>query len=604
MNRQAIAAHRVRGPLRDSTTKVSSKSIFADDRWYLDAVNPATPDHSVTISWGRAFEDARTETRAAGLKLTAKRLIYFLIRDPLPGRRPLRSVTASGVAVELIRLIRWMVSQRIYAFAQVNDKVLAAYIRYRQAECVSKGKTLSAYRHCNAISPCRYFSEYRERFTDKIAWDPASTSLRIPKKSHSRGRGDRIPDTVGIPFVSTAIHWVHEVAPDLLALQSVALKAAERVRKRGMSRATASRSVNWALGQSIESSVRPEVRNLFSRYDGSTLASLLLALETACGIVIAALTGIRPSELMGLKHGCRGTRRLHDGRRVLTIRSALTKTSIDPSGTEMEWVAGFVSSDNDVDAAIGVLEALRRMSKRRKLDVYLQNHRKTERAISTVTWTYRINAFRVFCPGIQWWFTGYQFRRLFARFVAIGNKSALFALQHHFKHVSYVMTDVYGGSDLELLELVHEERAAHVAVLLENILRSDTLAGPMGVEITSANERFRGRAGESVLRTFILALLEQSSLSVLDHYYGLCLVIRNRAKCQGETKLVGLSTCMGCPNLAIHLMHLPFWSARLDDNRRLLEDAARFLSPEAQADLEQIICEAEEVVTTLTRNNK
>jgi integrase len=82
-----------------------------------------------------------------------------------------------------------------------------------------------------------------------------------------------------------------------------------------------------------------------------------------------------------------------------------------------------------------------------------------------------LNAYaRVVGTARPWKFSTHQFRKTFARFVAMGDKSGLLALKQHFKHVSIAMTDRYVGRDLELLDLVASEKQEELGRALDELL--------------------------------------------------------------------------------------------------------------------------------------
>ncbi|WP_204327512.1 hypothetical protein, partial [Stenotrophomonas maltophilia] len=57
--------------------------------------------------------------------------------------------------------------------------------------------------------------------------------------------------------------------------------------------------------------------------------------------------------------------------------------------------------------------------------------------------------------GTPWRLTTHQGRKTFARFVGKRDRTGLHALQHHFGHVTRIMTDsAYVGTDFDLGELV------------------------------------------------------------------------------------------------------------------------------------------------------
>lgn len=189
----------------------------------------------------------------------------------------------------------------------------------------------------------------------------------------------------------------------------------------------------------------------------------------------------------------------------------------------------------------------------------------------TINW--RLNTFaRAIGITRPWRFSCHQFRKTFARFVALGDKTGLLALKQHFKHVSIAMTDRYVGRDLELLDLVETEKQHQLGQALDDLIGADCLAGKLGEQIVARNKRFRGRAGEEVRRDYVKMVLEETDLVILPHEYGYCVYRAELARCGGTWARVGLSTCIACTNFAVAPAHTPFWERRRDDGRRLLAE--------------------------------
>jgi hypothetical protein len=101
---------------------------------------------------------------------------------------------------------------------------------------------------------------------------------------------------------------------------------------------------------------------------------------------------------------------------------------------------------------------------------------------------------------------------------------------------------------------------------------ADCLAGKLGEQIVTRNQRFRGRAGEQVRREYVKMVLEETDLVILPHEYGYCVYRAEVARCGGAWARVGLSTCIGCSNFTIGPAHQPFWERRRADAARLNAD--------------------------------
>ena len=586
---------------------VSSVSAFDDDIWDLDQDNPASSKNAGHINWGRIAATKKTpETIVAGLRRIAKQTIYLLMTAPPRGRKPLRPSTARGAADQFIYLVQWMARNGYHRFAQLDDVIVARYLRYRR-EQVEKSKRKNPQRHLfSAVGPLKQLSFYPKAILDQPAWHVSSTTLNVARRYQSREEppAESVPMEIAIPYVTTAVKWVREYGPTLLEAFAVVQKAL--VPKRGLhpTKSSIDRYARRALIDYAASKPYPdEFRCAFETGNIKQLHVLLVDLETAAGIVLQSLTGVRTSELVTFTNSSRRERRLDDGRVLLLLRGELIKTSPTPRALRLEWVAGFKDEENPVDIAFSVLRSLRTISPRKTLPNLLQNFNKTARPLSGPTWNHRLNTFNCRRLGLEWHFASHQFRRTFARFVAVGNKNALFALQRHFKHVSYVMTDIYAGTDTELLALVQDERSVHLAELLEQLVGATSLAGKLGDSILSVNHKFRGRAGMNVRREFVRSLLDNSDLSVVDLYYGLCVRLLDRAKCQAIPDRIGISNCASCENLMVGKPHEPFWKARVSDNQSLLSVHGEHLLPEARQSLIDIISEAQIVLRKIQSDN-
>jgi len=328
---------------------------------------------------------------------------------------------------------------------------------------------------------------------------------------------------------------------------------------------------------------------------------------TAGFIVIAALTGMRLSEPLSLEDDCLEPVRLDDGSAdcLLYVRGTLVKTSVTAMGETARWVAGVDGPDNHLRAAVELVHRLTAGLRVRSGDRHLflggalHDGRRRPDTPGGMTISWRLNDYaRAVGTARPWRFSSHQFRKTFARFVAMGDKSGLLALKQHFKHVSITMTDRYVGRDLELLDLVATEKQQQLGHAVDELIGADRLAGKLGEQLVARNERFRGRAGEEVRREYVRMILEETDLVILPHEYGYCVYRAEVARCGGVWARVGVSTCIGCSNFAVGPAHVPFWHRRRDDGRRLLADIEQLpVRESAAAAVRDMIAEAEAVLS-------
>lgn len=293
---------------------------------------------------------------------------------------------------------------------------------------------------------------------------------------------------------------------------------------------------------------------------------------------------------------------------MLYVTGKLVKTAGTPHGGRVRWVAGIDGPDNHVRAAVELLRRLtaglrkNSVAKELFLGIALRQGKRPLATPGGHTMNWRVNGFaRTVGVARPWRFSCHQFRKTFARFVALGDKTGLLALKQHSKHVSIAMTDRYIGRDLELLDLVDVERQHGIGQALEELLGADCLAGKLGEQIVARNQRFRGRAGQQVRSDYIKMVLEETDLAGLPHEYGYCVYRAEVARCGGVWARVGLSTCIGCSNFAVSPAHTRFWERRCEDGRALLADLDALPGREAgAAAVRGMIAEAESVLARIT----
>jgi hypothetical protein len=164
---------------------------------------------------------------------------------------------------------------------------------------------------------------------------------------------------------------------------------------------------------------------------------------------------------------------------------------------------------------------------------------------------------------VEWTFAPHQFRKTFARFVALAAPNGALALQRHYKHISIQMTERYFPTDPELMDEIMEASLELVEDKLDEILATDRLAGIKGEQILAQNAPYRGSAGAAARKEMVRLTMSDAAARVVLHAYGVCIYEAEFAKCGGKLENVGLEVCAECPNLSVDRSHQAFWKEEI-----------------------------------------
>lgn len=378
-------------------------------------------------------------------------------------------------------------------------------------------------------------------------------------------------------MLSTALRWVEEHGPTIVAAETIRLRA----RALGLSRG-ALRQASDRVRQALKHAglTGPSGEPLHGAYAVRHAATHLVG---ACYIVIAGFVGMRVSEILSVQVGAIEYRCIGEaGVEQAYIVARLFKTVDQPGGRLERWIA-----PEPVVKAVALLEQLsaplREASGRRELFLVKNTMYGEIVPVTHMHMGGRINDFarHVGVPlheGKSWPFSTHQFRKTFARFIARRDRSQLLGLAEHYKHASVAMTARgYVGSDFDLHQLIDHESRAETAAALDRLLVSDRLAGRMGERIAAGSARFRGRAGEQVRRDYIAFVLRDTDLRIYACDYGWCVFQPETARCGGEVAPsdAGRSpaACLGCANMVIEARHAPYWQDRRKRNAALMPNA-------------------------------
>ena len=415
----------------------------------------------------------------------------------------------------------------------------------------------------------------------------------------TRGSIPFIPDAVAVDLLSKALAWVEIHSASIIAAAELRGRTEARVLARGWTQKYADKLVVRALRHAAM--VGPDGRPIAGC---RILQRCVMHLSTACFVVIAGFVGMRVSELLSMQAGAVEYHPIGEtGVDQAYIAARLFKTSDNPMGTPERWMAP--------EPAVRAVECLERLGALLTGDTdganlftaIVGSCASASASVTTTAVSVRLRAFArdIGVPpheGKVWPLSPHQFRKMFARFVARGDRSHLLALAAHFKHVSVAMTSRgYVGTDFELHELINEESRAETAVALERILSSDRLGGRMGERIAARNHAFRGRAGEQVRRDYVDFVLAETDLRIRGCDYGWCVFQAETALCGGEVAPNEArrepAVCAKCANFTVDDRHVPYWQDRRRRNQALLDQAAE---PLVRAVLDEAVEECDRVL--------
>ncbi len=282
-----------------------------------------------------------------------------------------------------------------------------------------------------------------------------------------------------------------------------------------------------------------------------------------------------------------------DESQVVILKSTLFKIVDQNEGRPEKWGCGINNENNYALKAIKILSQLTPDSYD---NLFFNYPNKNLKGIKEYQINNFLNELMEFCE-VDWKITTHQLRKTFAKLIGITDKTCLLVLKEHFKHASLAMTDYYVGTNYELIGMINEEKQQEISEGLESILSSDKLAGKLGEKISKINLKFRGDI--EARKNYIEEILNNSDLVVVPHEYGFCVYQPEQAKCQGETKNIGLNTCTKCNNFAVSEKHKVFWINRVEQYEHFYEKINNM--PNQEVTREELKFEIKEAKTIITK---
>ncbi|WP_287181354.1 integrase [Mesorhizobium sp.] len=576
----------------DPPQRVSSRSLWTDPQWHFDSTRPDLRSHQLLVDWAFELPDgSRFTDQIWGRWLQdARSFMWSLHVDPPPGRRQARPRSLVTKAVKLRVLIRWMTEQTMRGFDELDRDAAERFMHHvggRRTHAGAPIRPSTRHDYANLL-----LALYQQR--SKIALPPPEHPFGDERASrfsgfsaHTVGRLPFTPDAIAVPLVSAAIRLIGQPADDVIALRDQVVPF--RMDDQGRSFFTHRQAVRNLVASfrfsAIDGEVRPWHAPLTRTKD---LRLLINRIQEACFITIAYLVGARVSEILTLEANCIEEHPSADGSEAFAyLRGRIFKTAANEAGSPHLWPA-----PPPVLRAIEILhrlsEPFRAETGRSELWLSLAGSGivdgRAPEVITASSLIIRLN--ERFAPfidlprkedGSPWHLTTHQGRKTFARFVGKRDRTGLHALQHHFGHVTRIMTDsAYVGTDFDLGELVDAQTLEETRSALEELLTASRLGGKAG-RLLSSRSRFRGRTRDGELAAYVDFLVEDSGMRLGVCDWGYCVYRAETAACIGDERGPNPlwrteSTCVSCANFAVTERHRPVWQARLERNLALIAD--------------------------------
>lgn len=578
-----------------------SGSRWDDACWTFAATNKTEERRSLRVRWdftlprGGCF----TDPPHARLLESARRLIVLMRTRSLTRQLPKRATTVFTGFVVLRVLLRWMNEEGFSRFSELDDQAIDRFIRFlaqRPLRYRSDAKLRSRHTLMTHLTVFIYLHRYRELIGDGLVKHPfggVSAGKYIGARDRDRRPWPYTPDVIAVPLVQGAIDYLEESAIDILRLREIYRNAQATVSER-VSRGYAASKAGLQALQRCPLVVRGRPYVIEGLPDFTSLVEYLYA---ACFVVISYLVGARASEIMYLESGC--VRSASDDPTAPDTGTAILvgtifKQEADYHGRPHQWVIPV-----PVVHAISILEALSSPHRARanRPQLWLRAVGSTHTRgmgewniaakwplmIPSVAWMrVRLGLFSEWLKlplhdGKPWRLATHQGRKTFARFVALRDRSSLFALAQHLGHRDRAISDMhYAGNDYALEQEIGSEVLEHSVCAWEQMLSAESLGGRAGAQIVAKRPRFRGERAKQDLTAYARMLADAGlRLGVCD--WGYCVYREEYSACLGDASGPNPvrrepSTCARCRNFAVSVTHRVYWDEQVRRHEALLNN--------------------------------
>lgn len=576
--------------LRDST--------WPDTCWVFAPTSALEQERPIRIRWDFTLSGDRRFTSPSHAELleSARRLIALIRTRSLSMGLAQRATSVRVYFIQLRLLIRWMAQEGLSRFADIDSMALLSYRQTIANRRRRDGQRIVPTTIERSVRLLMYLHHYRAEVGDGLAMDPCpgqSAHALVGTRERECGALPYTPDIVAVPLVQGAIEFLETSTIDILCARERYATAYQQAHRQGFRRDARRRGSLRAVG------ARPICAPTGTITLGSLadLGVLIDLLYIACFVVISYLVGPRVSEILALRAGCVRalvTDEPSSASGIAVIAGSIFKLETGYHGRAHEWVA-----PPPAVHAVSVLEALSGPHRQRtgRQELWL---RPRIRRLGASEWrpdtvsalwiprTERINqgltrlAAWLAIPmhqGKPWKLSTHQGRKTLARFVALRDRTGLFALAQHLGHRDRTVTDAgYIGTDYALTEDIEAHILEESVSAWEHMLSTPELGGRAGAEILAKRPRFRGARMKQDLRSYARLLVEAGvTLGVCD--WGFCVYRQEHSACLGTASAPNPirrepSTCSRCRNFVVAVKHRPYWEEQVRRHEALLNEPA------------------------------
>lgn len=625
-------------PARLSIYQLSNHSLFGDTVWKFDTLVAGKSVCGVNWALDTPNEIWKLQPFQRLVRDAKRVLLAHIIEKRL---RP-QSIVLVGTSLRL--LVRWMYLNGYRSFCQLDAEGRKDFFEFVCAQYFDDDRSLKVTgetidRHMHVITALFHHREL-------LATQPR---LQIPiddmrglfwagagrkKGGKEPGTIPALPDKVFDPLMEEALRWLNVYSADIIDLMKIEADAAERCahwRSKNKTYYINRHLVGFRFSNNpltgrpwrnplsvTEDKVDVDETGVIRQKLGplGVLRGLINSLLAACSVVMQGFTGLRISELLGLRAeassstdplpSCIIVRPSADGlNQVFLFCGEIFKGADVQAGRDGQWVVGIRPSDSEyvpeaVRALLLVLkivEGWRGFTEHRNVFI----HPKAQgmpRSIDSVG-AARSNLMRKLQQQFLkewvelpvdfsgWHLSTHQFRKKFAQDIVRCDPGALPAVREHFKHMSmHVLETGYIGSDGELLGLIDDVALRDAATQIMAIIDGEPAAGMAADAVKAAVPRFKEALNECGTqegrRKQIEMLIVSEGVKAWPCDFGTCLFRSETARCHfagrgfyDPSALKPLASercadlCCTCSNLVVSARNLQYWKDRYVHNERL-----------------------------------
>jgi hypothetical protein len=575
-------------------------SSWDDAVWMFKPTNVLEQERPVRIHWDFAVPSGRrfTDLSFAALLESSRALIALTRTRSLSSGLPQRARTVDGYFQYLRELVRWMDREGLSRFSDLDASAVLRFQRAIEGRTTRKGLPVARTTVQKYLELLVYLFRFRAQIGDGLAIDPFpgfTPGRQAGVTEATQARWPYTPEPVAIALVQGAIEFLSRCAVDVLRAREICADAVAAAQSRGYDKEV------WrnASARALQRIVLDTAKGPYPVKSATELARLLDILYMACFVVISYLVGPRASEVLQLRSGCMqtlGSDPSASDTGLAVIAGAIFKREPAYHGRPHQWVA-----PPPAVHAIAVLEALSSPHRERsgRPELWLRARgpcnwlgasewQRSCRAPLRVMNTQSMRCLLLRCSawfdlplyeGQPWRLSTHQGRKTFARFAALRDRSALYALAQHLGHRERAVTDCgYVGCDYRLNREIDAVVLEQSVSAWEYMLSASRLGGRAGAEILAHRPRFRGTRMKPELKQYACMLVDSGlTLGVCD--WGFCVYRQEHSACLGSATGPSPlrrepSTCATCRNFAVSLRHRAYWLQQVQRNEALLSEPA------------------------------